>query len=113
MTRRGTGDNRYNTITVIFLGLTVFVCLCSILLFLRIVAPPEPLRPAAPTQPQLQVLPSDTPSATPTETPTPSRTPTPTATETATATPTATATVTPTSAPPEAPTQESTATPTG
>lgn len=113
MSRSGTGSETFNTITVVFLGLTVFVCLCSVLLFLRIVAPPEAFRPLAPTQPQVQVLPTDTPTPTPTETPTPSRTPTPTATETPTATPTATATPAATSAPPAAPTQELTATPTG
>ncbi|MCC7206502.1 MAG: hypothetical protein IT323_04305 [Anaerolineae bacterium] len=82
----------FDSLTIIFVGLTIFVCLCSALLMLRIVAPPAMLSPRVPTLPGVAIMPSDTPTLTPSNTPTPSRTFTTTPTETPTATPTNTPT---------------------
>lgn len=84
----------FDSLTIIFLGLTLFVCLCSALLMLRLVAPPAMLSPKIPTLPGVAIMPSDTPTPTPSNTPTPSRTFTATPTETPTSTPTNTPTTT-------------------
>lgn len=84
----------FDSLTIIFLGLTVFVCLCSALLMLRVVAPPGMFVPRTPTLPVAAIMPSDTPTLTPSNTLTPSRTFTATPTETPTPTPTNTPTIT-------------------
>lgn len=86
------GSGLFDSLTIIFLGLTVFVCLCSALMLLRVVAPPAMFNPRTPTVPAVAIMPSDTPTLTPSNTPTPSRTFTPTPTETPTSTPTNTPT---------------------
>lgn len=88
----------FDSLTIIFLGMTVFVCLCSALMLFRVVAPPDMFNPRAPTLPSVAIMPSDTPTPTPSNTMTPSRTFTATPTETPTQTPsnTPTNTLTPT-----------------
>jgi len=84
---RGNTQN-YNTISIIFFGLTAFVCLCSLLLFTRIMQPPTFLRPVdTATQKATLFFPSLTPTWTPSITPTFTRTPTPTVTASLTASP--------------------------
>jgi Flp pilus assembly protein CpaB len=119
--KRESTANLYDILSLVFVGLTLFVCACALLLLLRVVQPPGPLAPrAAPTNMPLAALPTDTNTPTPSKTPTPSRTPIPTRTliPTATTAPSATprppATVAPTLTP--QPTLESgapTAQPTG
>ncbi len=87
MKSSGSGE-MYNTVTIVFLGLTVFVCLCSLLLYVHAVEPPGFLVPRENTLPVKQVLPTDTPTETPTNTPTITRTPTPTRTPIPSRTPT-------------------------
>jgi hypothetical protein len=103
--KRDTG--LYNTLTVFFIGLTVFVCVCSALLWGKVVQPPALFAPATETLPPTQAIPTDTITPTPSNTLTPTWTPTPTKTHTPTAT------VTPTNVPPsETYTPSSTFTPT-
>lgn len=78
--RGGSSASMYNVITVVFVGLTVFVCLCSLLMYVGIVMPPFGLSPRTPTLPPTQVIPTDTPTPTETPTETPTRTPVPTVT---------------------------------
>lgn len=71
----------YDTVAAVFAGLSVFVCLCSLLLYLRVVRPPGPFAPKVNITPTQLILPTDTPTLLPTWTlpPTltqpPSRTP--------------------------------------
>lgn len=67
----------YNTIAILFTGLTVFVCLCSLLMYIKAVQPPGFLRPKGEeTQVPTLFYPSETPTLTPSRTLTPTRTPT-------------------------------------
>lgn len=107
-----TNNSSYNTITIVFLGLSVFVILCALLLLLRVVRPPSAFQPRTETAIPTVELPTVTPTETPTITPTATETLTPTPTETPTATPEAPSeTLTPEPSPPptevpaEAPTQ--------
>ncbi len=86
----------FNTLTVFFIALTALVCVCSALMWAKILRPPAPLAPATETLPPTQALPTDTVTPTPTNTLTPSRTLTPTRTSTLTAT------ASPTNVPPSA-----------
>ncbi len=97
---RKDNSGTYNTITIVFLGLSAFVFICSLLLIARVIRPPAPFVPRTPTSIPTVELPTVTPTDTPTVTPTP--------TDTLTPTPTATPepelpTATPTPAPTEAP----------
>jgi hypothetical protein len=94
--QRAQANGCYNTVTLAFAMLSVFICVLTGLLYTRIVRPPAVLAPTTPTLPALLVLPTDTATSTPSITPTPTHTPTNTATATATFT------FTPTNVPPTA-----------
>jgi hypothetical protein len=87
----------YDTITVLFLVLTVAVAAVMVLILNDPETPLNPFPP--PTVPQVVQLPTYTPSLTPTLTPTITLTPTVTGTPTITPTGTATTTATPTATP--------------
>jgi hypothetical protein len=76
----------YDTITIIFVVLTLLMFLCSLGLGFGILRPPAFLAPRTPIVPVIEQVPSSTPTytpsftATPTETHTPTRTPVPTRT---------------------------------
>lgn len=88
---RKDNSSTYNTITIVFLGLSAFVCIYSLLLMTNVVRPPSAFVPRTLPPVTPLELPTVTPTETPTITPTPTDTPTPTPTltpEPATATPT-------------------------
>lgn len=102
---RKDNSSTYNTLTIIFLGLSAFVFICALLMMARVIRPPAPFIPRTPTLIPTVELPTVTPTETPTLTPTPTDTLTPTPTETPTLTPTITPTpepptITPTPEPP-------------
>lgn len=81
----------YNTFTLVFLGLTVFVFICTLGMFTGLIRVPGGFAPKTPVLPTKALVPTDSP------TPTPSYTPLPTATKVPTKTPQPTSTPTPTS----------------
>ncbi len=85
--------NLYDVLSLVFVGLALSVCACTLLLLLGVVHPPGPLAPrVSPTNMALAALPTDTNTPTPSKTPTPSRTPVPTRTLIPTSTPAPSAT---------------------
>lgn len=106
------GSSTYNLITLVFLFLTVLVCLATTGILTETVPVPEALKPATDVPlPTGQVLPLWTASFTPLPTNTPLPTPTRTITPTNTATNTQTATSTLTPEPTDTPTFTYTPTP--
>jgi len=93
---RRDNSGTYNTLTIIFLGLSAFVFICALLMIARVIRPPAPFIPRTPTLMPTVELPTVTPTETPTVTPTPTDTLTPTPTETPTPVPTDAPTLTPT-----------------
>jgi hypothetical protein len=83
-------SSTYNTLTIVFLGLSVFVFLCALLMIARVIRPPAAFIPRTPTIIPTVELPTVTPTETPTVTPTPTDTLTPTPTDTLTPTDTPT-----------------------
>ena len=84
MSARGGSPNStsstYDVITVVFVGLAVFVCICTLLLLLGVVQPPFGFAPKKPTLIPTLEMPTDTPIPTETPTETPTRTPVPSVT---------------------------------
>jgi len=101
--RQQSSDGLYNVITLVFVGLTLFVCLIVGLMLSGKVRPPVGFAPQTPTFPATKEIPTETATPTPTLTPLPSQTSIPTSTPrpsaTATFTPTETFTPPPTETP--------------
>lgn len=67
----------YNTVSVVFIALTIVVFICAIGMLLGVLRPPPILAPRTPNIPPVLVPPTDTPTSTPSITPFPSDTPIP------------------------------------
>ncbi|MBO9310446.1 MAG: hypothetical protein J7551_11765, partial [Chloroflexi bacterium] len=63
-------SSTYNTITIVFLGLSAFVFMCTLLMIARVIRPPAAFIPRTPTAIPTIELPTVTPTDTPTVTPT-------------------------------------------
>ncbi|MBX3061570.1 MAG: hypothetical protein KF726_01265 [Anaerolineae bacterium] len=90
---RSSDNSTYNTLTLVFIILTVLVFLCAIGMLTHLIQPPLLLAPRTPVLQPIEELPTLTPTftetatATATETPTPTRTPIPSRTPRPTVTP--------------------------
>ncbi|PJF42469.1 MAG: hypothetical protein CUN50_03905, partial [Candidatus Thermofonsia Clade 1 bacterium] len=67
---RRDNSSTYNTVTIVFLGLSVFVFLCAVLMIARVIRPPAQFIPRTPMPVATVELPTVTPTPTPTVTPT-------------------------------------------
>jgi hypothetical protein len=93
------GSSVYNSLTIIFIALTVVVFLCALLMIVHVVPVPGGFSPRSQNAPTLLVMPTDTATVPPTATPIPTETPIPSPTPLPTQTPLPTFAPPPTTAP--------------
>ncbi|HVO41404.1 MAG TPA: hypothetical protein VMT34_02220 [Aggregatilineales bacterium] len=71
------GTSVYNSVTLIFLALSVVICLCAVGVLAKVIQPPGQFKPGTNSLPSTVVMPTDTPTWTPSPTPPPTETPVP------------------------------------